>query len=50
MDQQTSRKGAFKNFYRQEEDLTPECYDSVKIAADALKAKRKNVPFVDLKS
>ena len=35
--------------YRVEDDFTPDYYDSVKIANDALKIKQKQKPFVEMK-
>lgn len=35
--------------YKQEEDFTPDYYDSVKIAKDALKVKAKKIGYVDMK-
>ena len=35
--------------YKLDEDLTPDYYDSVKIAKDQLKVKRNEKPFVDMK-
>ena len=35
--------------YRREDDFTPDYYDSVKIANDALKIKQKQKPFVEMK-
>ena len=45
----TNRKVAFGNMYKQEDDFTPDHYDSVKIAHDVLKTKQKVKPFVDMK-
>ena len=45
----TNRKGAFQSMYRQEPDLTPDFYDSVKIANDTMKTRKRIKPFVDMK-
>ena len=45
----TNRQSAFANLYRQDEDFTPDYYDSVKIAGDTLKIKKNEKPFVDMK-
>ena len=44
----TNRRAAFGNMYKQEDDFTPDHYDSVKIAQDELKIKHKIKPFVDM--
>ena len=45
----TNRKAVFGNMYKQDDDFTPDHYDSVKIATDARKLKQKVKPFVDMK-
>ena len=45
----TSRNSAFGSMYLQEEDFTPDYYDSVKIAEVANKIKQRVKPHVDMK-
>ena len=49
MHKQTNRKQNFSSMYKLDEDLTPDYYDSVKIATDQIKVKRNEKPFVDMK-
>ena len=44
-----NRKTGFGSMYKQEEDFTPDYYDSVKIADDFLKTKKRVKPLVDMK-
>lgn len=49
MTKMTNRKAEFRNMYRQDRDLSPDHYDSVKIAQIDLKTKRKTSNFVNMK-
>ena len=45
----TDRNGSFGSYFKQEMDFTPDHYNSVKIAEDALKIKQSEKPYVDMK-
>ena len=45
----SDRKASFGNMYRQDRDLSPDHYDSVKIAKVDLKLRKKSTPLVDMK-
>lgn len=49
MNKQTARTNPFGNMYIQEDDITPDHYDSVKIAEKANKIKPRTKPYVDMK-
>ena len=46
----TGRKASFGNLYRDDDDLSPDHYDSIKIAkADIKSRKRSDATFVDMR-
>ena len=45
----TDRKGAWASMYKQEEDFTPDFYDSVKIANDFIKTKKTTKAHFSMK-
>ena len=44
----TARKTSFGNMYRQDDDLSPDFHDSVKIAKVEIKNRKKSTVFVDM--
>ena len=49
MQKQPSRNNSFGNLYRQDDDLGPDHYDSMKIANTELKQRKKTLPYVEMK-
>ena len=45
----SDRKASFGNMYRHARDLSPDHYDSVKIAKVDLKLRKKSTPLVEMK-
>ena len=45
----SDRKASFGNLYRQDRDLSPDHYDSVKIANSQIKQRKKSECLVDMK-
>jgi hypothetical protein len=44
----SDRKASFGNLYRQDRDLSPDHYDSVKIAKVDIKLRKKSTPLVEM--
>ena len=44
----TGRKASFGNLYRDDDDLSPDHYDSMKIAKADIKSRKRSEPFVDM--
>ena len=49
MNRNTGRKASFGNLYRDEDDLSPDHYDSVKIAKADIKFRKRSPAHVDIK-
>jgi len=45
----SNRTTTWGNMYRHDRDLSPDLYDSVKIANQTIQQKRKTSPYVDMK-